>query len=44
MHIIYFPVDNGGNIYFPNKMNQVTNRRIKIKLQKEQKIQRDFTN
>jgi hypothetical protein len=28
MHIIYFPVENGGNIYVPNKMNQVTNRRI----------------
>jgi hypothetical protein len=29
MHITYFPVENGGNIYFPNKMNQVPNRRIK---------------
>lgn len=28
MNIIYFSVENGGNIYFPNKMNQVTNRRI----------------
>lgn len=28
MHIIYFPVENGGNFYVPNKMNQVTNRGI----------------